>query len=190
MHFVNVLILCVSLLLCGVSSSLVNSFFTEESLSRGVTVAQCGVIIGIKFFANVLSSFMVGNFMGVVISARNVLICGLLIVSVCNSLFSLLFFIVEPVSYIVISISLRIFLALGETSIIISGYSQVGAHGGENHQGNVEYEEDIINIFNFRISNSLGRYKLWNRSYGGASSWWGVTPGGRISSSLPGGGRS
>ena len=190
MHFVNVLILCVSLLLCGVSSSLVNSFFTEESLSRGVSVVQCGIIIGIKFFANVLSSFLVGNFIGGIISARRVLICGLLIVSMCNSLFSLLFFIVEPVSYITISITLRIFLALGETSIIISGYSQVGAHGGENHQGNVEYEEDIINIFNFRISNSLGRYKLWNRSYGGASSWWGVTPGGRISSSLPGGGRS
>ena len=139
MHFVNVLILCVSLLLCGVSSSLVNSFFTEESLSRGVSVAQCGIIIGIKFFANVLSSFLVGNFIGGIISARRALICGLLIVSMCNSLFSLLFFIVDPVSYITISILLRIFLALGETSIIISGYSQVGGHGGENYQGNVEY---------------------------------------------------
>ena len=134
--FVNVLILCVSLLLCGISSSLVNPFLTEESLSRGVTVAQCGIIIGIKFFANVFSSFMVGNFMGGSISARRVLICGLLIVSVCNSLFSLLYFIGEPVSYMIISISLRIFLALGETSIIVSGYSQAGGHGGENHQGN------------------------------------------------------
>ena len=135
MHWANTVILCSSLLLSGISSSIINSFFPMEALSKGITIAQCGFIIGIKFFANVFSSFIVGSFMGVFISARNVLICGLLLVFANNTLFSLIYLIPDPQLYIITSITLRVLLALGETAVIISGYSLAGKQGGEKHQG-------------------------------------------------------
>ena len=108
-----------------------------ESLSRGVTLSQCGIIIGSKYLANVFSSFVVGSFMDVSMSARSVLVCGLLVICACNSLFSLLYFVCDPMAYMMISISLRIFLAFGETGVMISSYSQAAAEGGENHQGKI-----------------------------------------------------
>ena len=139
MNWVNTSILCLSLLLSGISSSILNSFFPMESLSKGISIAQCGLIIGIKFFANVLSSFMVGSIMGVFISARVVLICGLILVFANNTLFSFLYFIDDPTIYMTTSIILRVFLALGETAVIISGYSLAGKQGGEKHQGKCDF---------------------------------------------------
>ena len=73
--------------------------------------------------------------MGVFLSARNVLICGLFLVFANNTLFSLLYYISDPHLYMLTSIILRVFLALGETAVIISGYSLAGKQGGEKHQG-------------------------------------------------------
>ena len=137
MHLAKVAILCSSLLLVGISSSLINSFFPMESLSRGVSLSQCGIIIGSKYLANVFSSFVVGNIMEVTMSTRSVLICGLLVICACNSLFSLLYFVSDPMAYMMISISLRIFLAFGETAVMISSYSQAAVQGGEDHQGKI-----------------------------------------------------
>ena len=46
--------------------------------------------------------------------------------------------ILDPIMYIIISISLRILLALGETAVMISGYSLAGANGGDKHQGKIK----------------------------------------------------
>ena len=138
MNWVNTIILCFSLLLSGISSSIINSFFPMEALSKGISIAQCGFIIGIKFFSNVISSFLVGSIMGVFISARTVLICGLILVFANNTLFSFLYFMADPTMYMTTSIILRILLALGETAVIISGYSLAGKQGGDKHAGRSE----------------------------------------------------
>ena len=158
MNMVNTIILCVSLLLSGISSSIINSFFPMEALSVGISIGQCGFIIGIKFFSNVLSSFLVGSIMGVVLSARNILICGLILIFANNTLFSFIYFIPDPTLYMTTSIILRILLALGETAVIISGYSLAGKQGGQKHQGRYQlqrYFTELSSIY-LRTCNCLG----------------------------------
>ena len=158
MNMVNTIILCVSLLLSGISSSIINSFFPMEALSVGISIAQCGFIIGIKLFSNVLSSFLVGSIMGVVLSARDILICGLILIFANNTLFSFIYFIPDPTLYMTTSIILRILLALGETAVIISGYSLAGKQGGQKHQGRYQlqrYFTEVSSIY-LRTCNCLG----------------------------------
>ena len=135
MNVGNTVILCISLLLSGISSSILNSFFPMESLSKGVTITQCGLIIGIKFIGNVISSFLVGSIMGSFLTARSILMLGLLLVFICNLFFSFIYLLSTPISFLSIAIILRLFLALGETSVIVAGYSLAGNQGGEKHKG-------------------------------------------------------
>ena len=135
MNVGNTVILCISLLLSGISSSILNSFFPMESLSKGVTITQCGLIIGIKFIGNVISSFLVGSIMGSFLTSRSILMLGLLLVFICNLFFSFIYLLSTPISFLSIAIILRLFLALGETSVIVAGYSLAGNQGGEKHKG-------------------------------------------------------
>ena len=135
MNWVNIIVLCISLFLCGLSSSILNPFLPMETLSRGITITQCGFILGIKFLACVFSSVIVGSGIGAYLSAKHVIAIGLFLVFVCNILFSFLFFILDPTVFFSIAITLRIALALGETAVLIAGYSLAGVQGGGKHQG-------------------------------------------------------
>ena len=79
-------------------------------------------------------------------STRSVLICGLLFISLCNALFSLLYFMCNPIAYLILSLTLRMLLALGESAVVISGYSQAGGQGGAKHQGEEVERRDDSNI--------------------------------------------
>ena len=135
MNWINITTLCLSLFLCGLSSSILNPFFPMETLSRGISIAHCGFILGIKFLACAFSSVIVGTGIGVYLSAKHVIAIGLFLVFVCNVLFSFLFFILDPTVFFIIAITLRIALAFGETAVLIAGYSLAGVQGEGKHQG-------------------------------------------------------
>ena len=119
---INLVLICSSVLSAGISLSLLSPFYPKEALTKGVSVTQSGLVLGSVFISTVIFTPIFGKYLQV-IGARRSLVFGFIFVALGNISFGFLKQVENKVAFLVLSVLIRIFVAIGDSAIAPSSYA-------------------------------------------------------------------
>jgi len=123
-----------SLLLAGVSLSLMSPFYPSEALSKGVSVTQSGLVMGSIFISTIVFTPFFGAYMDL-LGARKFLLLGSLVCGAGNIAFGFLDKIEDGDVFFTTSLVIRVIVALGESSMTPACYALASQQVETNNQG-------------------------------------------------------
>jgi len=130
----NFFIICFGMVLAGASYSIPTPIYPEEALSRGVSVAQSGLVLGTIYIVTIvctpISSTLIGKLGGTSVFFTGTLLCGL-----GNIGFGFLCYVSNGHVYFILSLLCRVISAIGEALITPTAYSLGANQFSEIHKG-------------------------------------------------------
>merc|ERR1712215_592897 len=118
---VNLLLIWCSILLSGISLSLLSPFYPGQALARGVSVTQSGLVLGSVFITTIIFTPIFGKYIQI-IGARNFLTLGSFTVGSGNFIFGFLDKVEDTNSFFVLSLVIRVIIAIGESAVVAVAY--------------------------------------------------------------------
>jgi len=120
--------------MAGVSLSLLSPFYPSEALSKGVSVSQSGLVMGMAFIATIVFTPFCGKYIHTM-GARRFLLVGACFCGVGNLIFGFLNKVNGSTPFFWSSLLIRIVVAAGESAMTPAAYALAAQQVHRKHQG-------------------------------------------------------
>jgi len=120
--------------MAGVSLSLLSPFYPSEALSKGVSVSQSGLVMGMAFIATIVFTPFCGKYIHT-LGARKFLVLGACVCGVGNLTFGFLNKVNGSSAFFWSSLLIRIVVAAGESAMTPAAYALAGQQVHRKDQG-------------------------------------------------------